>query len=216
MCASIGHYPADNGAGAAAAENEMNPAYISALSALFGSAIGAFASLATTWLTQRHQDEVRQRAQVNIRRERVFVEFIDLSSKAFVDALQRTSIQDTSQIMPLYATMGKLRLFASDRTIEAAERVMERIIETYYTPELDTQRRPDLGRKSDVLREFAECCRAELRGNTNKQAQFVGMKIKPLFQTLYVRSIRLGGLLTSLSAELVGVFRPIAVIGKAT
>jgi hypothetical protein len=64
----------------------MNPAYISALSALFGSAIGAFASLATTWLTQRHQDEVRQRAQVNIRRERVFVEFIDLSSKAFVDA----------------------------------------------------------------------------------------------------------------------------------
>jgi hypothetical protein len=163
-CASIGHYPADNGAGAAAAENEMNPAYISALSALFGSAIGAFASLATTWLTQRHQDEVRQRAQVNIRRERVFVEFIDLSSKAFVDALQRTSIQDTSQIMPLYATMGKLRLFASDRTIEAAERVMERIIETYYTPELDTQRRPDLGRKSDVLREFAECCRAELRG----------------------------------------------------
>jgi hypothetical protein len=101
----------------------MNPAYISALSALFGSAIGAFASLATTWLTQRHQDEVRQRAQVNIRRERVFVEFIDLSSKAFVDALQRTSIQDTSQIMPLYATMGKLRLFASARTIEAAERV---------------------------------------------------------------------------------------------
>jgi hypothetical protein len=159
--ASIAHRPADNGAGwAAAAENEMNPAYISALSALFGSAIGAFASLATTWLTQRHQDEVRQRAPVNIRRERVFVEFIDLSSKAFVDALQRTSIQDTSQIMPLYATMGKLRLFASDRTIEAAERV----IETYYTPELDTQRRPDLGRKSDVLREFAECCRAELRG----------------------------------------------------
>ncbi len=142
----------------------MNPAYISALSALFGSAIGALASLATTWLTQHHQDEVRQRAQENVRRERVFVEFIDLSSKAFVDALQRTSIQDTSRIIPLYATMGKLRLFASDRTIEAAEQVMDRIIETYYSPELDTQTRPDLGRKSDVLREFAERCRAELRG----------------------------------------------------
>jgi hypothetical protein len=142
----------------------MNPAYISALSALFGSVIGALASLATTWLTQRHQDEVRQRAQENVRRERVFVEFIDLSSKAFVDALQRTSIQDTSRIIPLYATMGKLRLFASDRTIEAAEQVMDRIIETYYSPELDTQTRPDLGRKSDVLREFAERCRAELRG----------------------------------------------------
>ena len=141
----------------------MTPAYISALSALFGSLIGAFASLATTWLTQRHQDESRRRAQQNVRRERVFVEFIDLSSKAFVDALQETSIGDARNVMPLYATMGKLRLFASARTIEAAERVMDRIIETYYSPKLDTRTRPDLGRKSDVLREFAECCRAELR-----------------------------------------------------
>ena len=142
----------------------MNPAYISALSALSGSAIGALASLATTWLTQHHQDERRQRAQENVRRERVFVEFIDLSSKAFVDALQQTSIQDPSHIVPLYATMGKLRLFASDRTIEAAERVMDRIIETYYSPQLNTQKRPDVGGKSDILREFAEQCRAELRG----------------------------------------------------
>jgi hypothetical protein len=141
----------------------MTPAYISALSALFGSLIGAFASLATTWLTQRHQDETRRHAQQNVRRERVFVEFIDLSSKAFVDALQQTSIGDAKQVMPLYATMGKLRLFASARTIEAAERVMDRIIETYYSPRLDTQTRPELDRKSDVLREFAECCRAELR-----------------------------------------------------
>jgi hypothetical protein len=141
----------------------MNPAYISALSALSGSAIGAFASFATTWLTQHHQDERRQRAQENVRRERVFVEFIDLSSKAFVDALQRTSMQDTSHIVPLYATMGKLRLFASDRTIEAAERVMDRIIETYYSPQLNTQKKPDVDGKSDILREFAEQCRAELR-----------------------------------------------------
>ena len=75
----------------------MTAAYISALSALFGSLIGAFASLATTWLTQRHQDETRRHAQQNVRRERVFVEFIDLSSKAFVDALQQTSIGDAKQ-----------------------------------------------------------------------------------------------------------------------
>jgi hypothetical protein len=141
----------------------MTPAYISALSALFGSLIGAFASLATTWLTQHHQDETRRRAQQHMRRERVFVEFIDLSSKAFVDGLQQTSIGDAKYVMPLYATIGKLRLFASNRTIDAAERVMDRIIETYYSPGLDPQTRPDLDRKSDVLREFAECCREELR-----------------------------------------------------
>ena len=141
----------------------MNPAYISALSALLGSATGAFASLATTWLTQRHQEEARQRAEEIARRERLFVEFIDLSSKAFVDAMLRTAI-DPAQIMPLYATMGKLRLFASSRTVEAAEQVMQRIVETYYAPQFDLKKRPTVDEKSDILREFAETCRAELRG----------------------------------------------------
>ena len=146
--------------------NKMNPANISALSALLGSAIGAFASLATTWLTQRHQDEARQHVQEVARRERLFVEFIDLSSKAFVDALQRTAI-DPSQIFPLYATMGKLRLFASTRTVEAAEQVMQRIVETYYAPQFDLKKRPNFDEKSDILREFTETCRAELRGYGN-------------------------------------------------
>ncbi len=144
----------------------MNPAYISALSALLGSAIGAFASLATTWLTQRHQDEARQHAQEVARRERLFVEFIDLSSKAFVDALRRTAI-DPSQIIPLYATTGMLRLFASIRTVEAAEQVMQRIVGTYYAPQFDLKKRPNVDSKSDILREFTETCRAELRGYGN-------------------------------------------------
>jgi hypothetical protein len=113
-------------------------------------------------LTQRRQEEARQRTLENTRRKRILVEFIDLSSKAFVDALQRAS--DTSRIMQLYATMGKLWLFASDRTIEAAERVMDRIIETYYSPELNLRRNRTSAGKSDILREFAERCRAELRG----------------------------------------------------
>ena len=71
----------------------MNPAYISAISALCGSAIGALASLASSWLTQRHHDETRREAQENSRRERIFVEFIDLASKAFMDSLLQTSIQ---------------------------------------------------------------------------------------------------------------------------
>lgn len=141
----------------------MNPAYISAVAALLGSALGALASLATTWLTQRHQEEARQRAQEVARRERLFVQFIDLSSKAFVDALQRTEI-DPSEIIPLYATIGKLRLFASNSTVTAAEQVMQRILETYYTPQFDLKKRPTVDEKSDILREFTETCRAELRG----------------------------------------------------
>jgi hypothetical protein len=140
----------------------MNPAYISALSVLCGSGIGAFASIATTRLSQRHQDEIRRRTQEHARRERLFVEFIDLSTQAFVDALMHTSIENPSKLVPLYATMGKLRLFASEETVAAAERVMDRVIETYYTPKLELQTRPAVDSSSDVLREFSERSRAEL------------------------------------------------------
>jgi hypothetical protein len=142
----------------------LNAAYISALSALAGSAIGALASLGTTWLTQTHQDQTRRRAQDNVRRERVFVEFIDLSSKVWVDALVQTAMDDPTKIVPLYATMGKLRLFASKRTVEAAEQVMEQLVETYYAPKFDLHSRPSIDSRADILRAFADACRDELSG----------------------------------------------------
>lgn len=142
----------------------MNPAYISAISVLCGSGIGAFASFATTRLSQRHQDEIRRRTQEHARRERIFLEFIEMSSHALVDALQHTAIENPSKLVSLYASMGKLRLFASDDTVAAAEKVMNRVIDTYYAPMLDFQTRPAVGPGSDILREFSERCRAELAG----------------------------------------------------
>ena len=142
----------------------MDQPYILAISAVCGSLIGASASLATTWVTQRRQEESRRRVQEHARRERIFVEFINLASRAYLEALVRTQIEDPSTLIPLYATIGKLRLFASERTVTAADAVMNRIIETYYAPKLNLQTRPAVDQKHDILREFAECCRAELRG----------------------------------------------------
>jgi hypothetical protein len=144
-------------------ERTMNPAYISAISVLCGSAIGALASVVTPRLANRHQHEMRRRRQENVRRERIFLEFIDAASQAFVDALVNTSIENPTKLVPLYATMGKLRLFASEETVAAAERVMNQVIETYYTPKLEFQAKPTVDASSDVLREFSETCRAELR-----------------------------------------------------
>ena len=141
----------------------MNPAYISAISVLCGSAIGALASLVTPRLAKRHEHEMQRRRQENVRCERIFLEFIDRASQAFVDALVHTSIENPSKLVPLYATMGKLRLFASEETVAAAERVMNRVIETYYAPKLEFQVRPTVDASSDILREFSETCRDELR-----------------------------------------------------
>ena len=143
----------------------MNAAYLSALSALLGSTIGALASLATTWLTQRHQDRTQRIAQETTRRERIFGEFIDQAAKLFADALSRTSLEDPARLVPLYATMGKLRLFASERTVAAADAVMARILETYRLPNVDLDAPPNAGdRDFDILRDFTRACRAELRG----------------------------------------------------
>jgi hypothetical protein len=142
----------------------MNPAYISAISVLCGSAIGALASLVTPRLANRHEHEMRRRRQENVRRERIFLEFIDLASHAFIDALVHTSIENPSKLVPLYATMEKLRVFASDETVAAAENVMSRVIETYYAPKLEFQTKPTMDSRSDILREFSETCRADLRG----------------------------------------------------
>ena len=103
----------------------MNNAYISALAALAGSGIGALASVGTTWLTQRYQDRSQRSAQISARLEQLFGEFIDQASRVFADALTH-QLDDLSKLVPLYATMGKLRLYASNATVLCADRVMSR------------------------------------------------------------------------------------------
>jgi hypothetical protein len=77
-------------------------------------------------------------------------------------ALLETSIRDPVKVVSLYATIGKLRLFASEKTVEAADKVMSRILETYYGPRIDLQTKPTPSHTPDILREFSERCRAEL------------------------------------------------------
>jgi hypothetical protein len=140
----------------------MDAAYISALSALSGSAIGALASVATTWLTQHHQDQTQRLNQEASRRERLFGEFIDQASETYADAMVQESLNDPAKLVPMYATINRLRLFATPRTIEAAEAVLDGIVEIYEAPPSALKVRNSDGAARDILRAFAESCRAEL------------------------------------------------------
>lgn len=140
----------------------MNGASVSAIAALAGSAIGGLASVATTWLTQHHQDHSQRAAQESARRERLFGEFIEQASKLYMDALTN-SLEDPAKMVGIYAVVGKMRLFAAPATLLEAERVLEIIVETYYKPPLDLhQTHLPSGSKYDVLRSFTQACRAEL------------------------------------------------------
>jgi hypothetical protein len=142
----------------------MEVAYISAFAALAGSAIGAFASFATTWLTQHHQERATRLAQEMNRRERLYSEFIDETSRLLGDALTH-HLEEPSRMVPLYAIMGKLRLFASANIVAGAEEVMVRIIEIYDLPNADFRNPSDrpTQHRVDILRAFGEACRDDLQ-----------------------------------------------------
>ena len=142
----------------------MDAALIPAIAALAGSAIGALASLASTWLTQHAQVRAQRVAQAIARREHLFGEFIEEAANVYSDALTH-EIDDPSKLVRLYALVGKLQLFASAEVISKAENVLLRIVELYHHPN------PDLHnleiwrdeQKMDVLRAFSEACRDDLR-----------------------------------------------------
>ena len=143
-------------------EPAMNTAYFSAFAALAGSAIGALGGVVTTWITLNGQQRARRFAREISRKESLYAEFIEESSKLYTDALTH-KLDDLSKLIPLYAQISKLRLFASDNVIAKAEEVMWRIIQTYERPEEDVHVLVKRGRRElDVLRVFSEACRRDL------------------------------------------------------
>jgi hypothetical protein len=142
----------------------MDNAYMSAIAALVGSAIGALASFVTTWLTQHAQERAQHFAQAMALRHRLYGEFIEEASKLFTDVLAH-ELDDPSKFVRLYALVAKLCLFATANVISRAEELMQHIIETYNLPNRDfrnpEERQAD---EVDVLRAFSEACREELHG----------------------------------------------------
>jgi hypothetical protein len=140
----------------------MDTVYVSALAALGGSFIGALASIGTSWLTQRYQNQSERLAERRARLEQLFGEFIDQASRVFADALTH-QLEDPSTLVPLYATVGKLRLYASSKTVASADVVMSRILEAYSSPNVDFHNQPIRNAADyDVLSAFIEACQAEL------------------------------------------------------
>src|SRR5260370_11618957 len=137
----------------------MDNAYMSAIAALAGSAIGALASFATTWLTQHAQERTQRFAQAMALRQQLYGEFIEEASKLFTDALTH-ELDDPSKFVRLYALVGKLRLFAAANVIAKADEVMQHIVETYRFPNRDF-RNPEDRQKEDLhwIRAFSESSR---------------------------------------------------------
>lgn len=141
----------------------MDASLFSGLSAVLGSVVGAGASIATAWFTQRAQSK-REVVHAEIRkRELVYTEFIAECSKLISDSLDRT-LDNPSVLVQVYALVNRIRLTSSDEVVSAAEKTMRAIVDLYFQPKMSVaELREKAPSMPDPMQDFSVACRFELR-----------------------------------------------------
>jgi hypothetical protein len=145
-------------------DEEMDVAYISALSALAGSVVGGVTSTLTTWMTQREQSRTTHRAHEITRRQDLYRDFITAASKTYGDAIASSEPQ-LADLVALYSMISRMRVLSEPRTVSCADQVMGTIIDTYFSPNRSIRELRDLIRAGvgiDPLKEFSEAARDEV------------------------------------------------------
>src|SRR5215472_7404154 len=100
----------------------MDAAYISALAALAGTAVGGPTSFATSWMTQQAQSKAQRLAAERAKREDLFGKFLDEAAKLYSEALQNKR-EEASALMVIYGLTNRIRLIASARVVDSADTV---------------------------------------------------------------------------------------------
>ena len=142
----------------------MNVGFVSALSALAGSAVGGLTSGVATWLAQRTQSRAGQLAHDLEQREDLYRDFITTAARTYGDALMNTE-PEIAHLVALYAMISRMRVLSATRVVTSADQVMASIIDTYFSPNRSVRELRDMiraGQGIDPLKEFSEAAREEL------------------------------------------------------
>lgn len=134
------------------------------LAALGGSVIGASAPVLSNFVLER---SVTQREMTNreiAQREELYSEFIRHGTSCYARALSQ-SLENLDEIVAMYALVNRIRLFASDSVLEAAEAFVKKLVEKFgeNNMSLDQIKAVALEQHVDPLNDFALKCRSELR-----------------------------------------------------
>jgi hypothetical protein len=147
----------------------MDPAILSATSALIGSLMGGFSTFCASWVTQRRQLSSHLLLQQAEKRETLYAEFIMEATTRLTEAWSKQQPEESDVLARLYAAMERMRLVSSNTVTEAAEHVIRRVIEAYGDPNrtFDDLRKGLI--RGDIhldnpLKEFTDACKAELHG----------------------------------------------------
>jgi hypothetical protein len=147
----------------------VNPAYISALSALAGALIGGLTSFATSWLTQRTQLRHAHRESEKAKLEALYSDFVVEATRLFGDALTHQT-GEVTDVVGLTAMLGRMLLVSDRAVIDAAKGVVDTIIETYMGPNHDLREMIEFSHAGGMqcLLNFGEACRKDLAAHTSE------------------------------------------------
>ena len=142
----------------------MDRATLSALAALSGSALGGVTPLISNFLIQRGQTRRELLSRELSERQTLYADFIQFATKVYVSASTK-NLDDVDDLIALYSFVGRIRLFASEPVIGAAEGFASRVTERYGQPALTIEdlRAATLAPHVDPLHEFSSLCRAEMQ-----------------------------------------------------
>ena len=142
----------------------MDGAVISALAALAGSALGGITPVMSNYLVQRGLTERELLSRELASRQTLYSDFIQFGTKVYVSATTKQS-DDANELVILYALIGRIRLFASEPVIEAAEQFALQMTQRFDEPAMTIEalRSATLTHHVDPLNAFSGHCREELR-----------------------------------------------------
>src|SRR5947207_738131 len=103
---------------------------VTALAAVAGSLMGGLASFATTYFTQRNQAHRDLLSSDVARREELYSQFIKEATNLYVDSLNKT-LENPVSLIGIFSLVGRMRLFAGDTVLSAAEKMAETIVDSY-------------------------------------------------------------------------------------
>ena len=139
----------------------MDTAYISALAALAGTAIGGLTSFATSWMTQQAQSRTQRLAAEKDKREDLFGRFLEEAAKLYTDALQNKR-EDAASLMVIYGLANRIRLIVIDARCRMCRYGSKKLSLTpILAPNMSLEevRSTWVDRHVDPLRDFSEACR---------------------------------------------------------
>ncbi len=142
----------------------LDTSIIVATAALAGSAVGACASVATTFFGQKLQARWSRLAAELHEQEELHRRFVEEAVPLFIDALQQSAV-DPAKVMRFFSILGCIRLTSSDEVLRAAEKVAKRLLEAYAKPPEDPVKVLEQVFKNpeglDPLLDFTLTCRRE-------------------------------------------------------